>query len=82
MILSKAQIDFKNLPERMKVKIRTTPLTQASTATAFKLATKSMFTDEFSLLGSKGNTVNCLRKDHNKMKKSYKKRKEYEVKYN
>ena len=47
MILSKAQIDFKNLPERMKVKIRTTPLTQASTATAFKLATKSMSTDEF-----------------------------------
>ena len=33
----------------MKVKIRTTPLTQASTATAFKLATKSMSTDEFSL---------------------------------
>ena len=32
----------------MKVKIRTTPLTQASTATAFKLATKSMSTDEFS----------------------------------
>ena len=31
----------------MKVKIRTTPLTQASTATAFKLATKSMSTDEF-----------------------------------
>ena len=33
----------------MKVKIRTTPLTQASTATAFKLATKSMSNDEFSL---------------------------------
>ena len=33
----------------MKVKIRTTPLTQASTATAFKLATKSMSADEFSL---------------------------------
>ena len=33
----------------MKVKIRTTPLTQASTATAFKLATKSMSTDDFSL---------------------------------
>ena len=37
------------LPERMKVKIRTTPLTQANTATAFKLATKSMSNDEFSL---------------------------------
>ena len=41
-------------PERMKVRILTTPLMQANTATAFKLATKSMSAQNiWSLLLSK-----------------------------
>ena len=40
-----------------------------------------MFTNEFSLLGSQGRTIKEMRIDHKEKKKTYKKRKIHEIKY-
>ena len=42
---------------------------------------RDIFTNKFSLLGSKGRTIKEMRTDHKPKKIQYKKRKQYEVKF-
>ena len=40
-----------------------------------------MFTEEYSLIGNKGNCIKSLRINHNISKRRYKERKQYAIKY-
>ena len=40
-----------------------------------------MFTEEFSLIGNKGNCIKNLRIGHESKPRSYKKRKQYKIEY-